>query len=145
MKERFVQQVNEAGLENIEIYPLQPVELVPDVYSAGDVCIIPLRHSVIYNGVPSKAPILMACNRVIVNSVDLDSHYARMFIENDMGVCVNIGDYDLLAEKIKQLYHSPQERGRMSQNAKEYCTKHFSSDVNTRKYMDIFDEIGKKK
>ena len=145
VKERFVEQVKESGLDNIEIYPLQPVELVPDVYSAGSVCLIPLRHSVIYNGVPSKAPILMACNRVIVNSVDIDSHYARTFTENDMGICVNIGDYDLLAEKIKLLYHSPEERQRMAQNAKVYCAKHFSSVVNTRKYMDVFDELGKKK
>ena len=145
VKERFVNAVKEADLQNIDFYPLQPVELVPDVYSAGNVCIIPLRKGVVYNGVPSKAPILMACNRVIVNSVDIDSHYARMFPENHMGFSVDIGDYDTLAEKILQLYNSPQESQKMAQRANEYCREHFSSDVNTRKYMDIFDEIGEKK
>ena len=47
--------------------------------------------------------------------------------------------------KIKYLHHSPEESSRMAQKAKAYCTKHFSSDVNTRKYMDIFQKLGKKK
>lgn len=145
VKERFVTQVKEAGLQNIEFYPLQPVDLVPDVYSAGNVCFIPLRKSVVYNGVPSKAPILMACKRVIVNSVEINSDYAQMFIKNHIGVAVDSCDYDTMAQQIIRLYKSPQEAKRISQNAFEYCQKHFSSTVNTRKYMDIFDEIGKKK
>ena len=145
VKERFVNQVKEAGLQNIEFYPLQPVDLVPDVYSAGNVCFIPLRKSVVYNGVPSKAPILMACKRVIVNSVEINSDYAQMFIKNHIGVAVDSCDYDTMAQQIIRLYKSPQEAKHISQNAFEYCQKHFSSTVNTRKYMDIFDEIGKKK
>ena len=145
VKERFVNQVKEAGLQNIEFYPLQPVDLVPDVYSAGNVCFIPLRKSVVYNGVPSKAPILMACKRIIVNSVEINSDYAQMFIKNHIGVAVDSCDYDTMAQQIIRLYKSPQEAKRISQNAFEYCQKHFSSTVNTRKYMDIFDEIGKKK
>lgn len=145
VKERFVKEVKKEGLENIEFYPLQPVELVPDVYSAGSVCLIPLRKGVIYNGVPSKAPILMACNRVIVNSVDIGSDYARMFTDNDMGISVDTGDYDTLAEKIKYLHNSPDVLQRMAKNSNEYCRQIFSSDSNTRKYMDIFDEIGEKK
>ncbi len=145
VKERFVNQVEQAGLQNIEFYPLQPVELVPDVYSAGNVCFIPLRKSVIFNGVPSKAPILMACKRVIVNSVELESEYAQMFIKNDIGIAVNHDDYDSMAQQIIKLYKSPQEAERISRNALDYCKKHFSSNINTRKYMDIFDEIGEKK
>lgn len=145
VKERFVNQVKESGLQNIEFYPLQPVDLVPDVYSAGNVCFIPLRKSVVYNGVPSKAPILMACKRVIVNSVEINSDYAQMFIKNHIGVAVDSCDYDTMAQQIIRLYKSPQEAKHISQNAFEYCQKHFSSTVNTRKYMDIFDEIGKKK
>lgn len=145
VKEQFIKDVAESGLKNIEFYPLQPVELVPDVYSAGSVCLIPLRKGVIYNGVPSKAPILMACNRVIINSVDIDSDYARVFNENDIGISVDVGDYDKLAEKIKCLYKSPDALQRMAVNANEYCHKHYSSDNNTRKYMDIFDEIGENK
>ncbi len=143
--ERFKHQVSEQGLDNIELYPLQPVELVPDVYSSGDVCLIPLCKTVIANGVPSKAPILMACNRVIVNSVDIDSYYANTFIENELGVCVDIGDYDTLAKEILDLYRSPERRERYTRNAAAYCREHFSSGANTRRFMDIFEKIGRGK
>ncbi len=145
VKEQFIADVKAQGIDNIEIYPLQPVELVPDVYSAGSVCIIPLRTGVIYNGVPSKAPILMACNRVIVNSVDINSEYAGMFNENKIGVAVDIGDYDTLAEKIKELYHSPELREELSKNAKAFAQQHFSSTQNTKKFIDIFYKIAEGK
>ena len=145
LKEKFVSEAEELKLKNIEFYPLQPVELVSDVYSACDLCIIPLQKGVIGSGVPSKAPILMACNRVIVNSVELNSHYAKMFKENNIGVAVDIGDYDGLAQVILDLYKSPETIATMAKNANEFGKKHFSSTQGTRKYMNIFDELGSKK
>ena len=145
VKKKFLDEIEKQGIKNIEVYPLQPIELVPDVYSAGNLCLIPLCKGVIENGVPSKAPILMACRRVIINSTDINSSYAKMFTENEIGVCVGIGDIDSLSAEIKRLYKSPEEINRLANNANEYCKKHFSSDVNTRKYMDIFQKLGKKK
>ena len=145
VKAQFEKSIEEAGLKNIHLYPLQPVELVPDVYSTGNVCLIPLKKSVIFNGVPSKAPILMACKRVIINSVDINSDYARMFTENNIGIAADIGDYDTLADKIKQLYHSPEMREAMAQSAYAYAHTHFSSSANTRKFTDIFYKIAEEK
>lgn len=145
VKEKFVAEVENLGLKNIVFYPLQPIELVPDVYSACNICIIPLQKGVIGNGVPSKAPILMACNRVIVNSVEVNSKYARIFKDNDMGVAVDIFDYDGLAQSVKMLYNSPQTVERMAKNAYKYGEDNYASTMSTRKYMNIFDEIGRKK
>lgn len=39
----------------------------------------PLKEGVIGNSVPSKAALLMACRRVIINSVDIGSDYSDMF------------------------------------------------------------------
>ncbi len=144
VKDNFMSEVEELGIKNIEFYPLQPIEIVPDVYSSCNLCIIPLQKGVIGNGVPSKAPILMACNRVIVNSVELDSQYAKMFKENDMGVAVDIFDYDGLAQAVKELYNSPETVARMVKNAHKYGAENYSSTLSTRKFMDIFDEIGRK-
>ncbi len=144
VKDKFVAEVEALGLKNIEFYPLQPIDIVPDVYSACNVCIIPLQKGVIGNGVPSKAPILMACNRVIVNSVELDSYYAKIFKENNMGVAVDIFDYDGLADAIKELYNSPEKIKTMAENAHKYGEKNYSSTLSTRKFMDIFEKIGRK-
>lgn len=144
VKEDFIAKVEELGLKNIEFYPLQPIEIVPDVYSACNLCIIPLQKGVIGNGVPSKAPILMACKRVIVNSVEPDSQYARIFAENNMGVSVGIDDYDRLAQAVKDLYKSPEKIKLMAENAYKYGKENYSSSLSTRKIMDVFEKIGRK-
>lgn len=141
VKEQFVSEAKENGLDNIQFYPLQPVEIVPDVYSASDIALIPLKKGVIGNGVPSKAPILMACNRVIVNAVESDSEYAKMYAENDMGVAVDVTDYDGLAKAIIALRNSPEDRQRMAINAHKFGEEHYSSTLSTAKLMSIFKKV----
>ena len=145
VKEQFISEVEQLGLKNIDFYPLQPIDLVSDVYSACNLCIIPLQKGVIGNGVPSKAPILMACNRVIINSVECDSQYAKMFSENNMGVAVDIEDYDGLAAAVKDLYNSPEKVEIKAKNAHKYGEKNYSSTLSTKKFMDVFEKIGRKK
>lgn len=145
IKEKFMNEAKEQGLDNIEFFPLQPIELVADVYSACDLCIIPLQKGVIGNGVPSKAPILMACKRVIINSVEIDSNYAQMFIDNNMGVSVDIEDYNKLAEEVIRLKNSPEEMKVMAENAYEFGKSNYSSTKGTQKIMDIFETVGNKK
>lgn len=145
VKDKFMDEVEKLGLKNIVFYPLQPIDIVPDVYSTCNLCIIPLQKGVIGNGVPSKAPILMACNRVIVNSVELDSYYARIFKENNMGIAVDIYDYDGFADAVRELYKSPETVKIMAENAHRYGEENYSSTLSTGKFMAIFEKIGRKK
>lgn len=141
VKNEFVSEAEALGLTNITFFPLQPIEIVPDVYSACDVCIIPLKKGVIGNGVPSKAPILMACKRVIVNSVEIESNYAKMYSEHNMGIAVDIFDYDGLADAIIGLKNSPEQLKVMAENAYNYGKENYSSDASTAKLMDIFEKV----
>lgn len=144
-KETFVREAEERGLTNIDFYPLQPVDIVPDVYSACDVALIPLRKGVIGNGVPSKAPLLMACHKVIINSVEEDSAYYRLFNENDMGISVPLNDAKGLADAIRMLAADPARCARMADKAQAYSEKYYSASVCTRKFMDAFEEMAQKK
>lgn len=141
VKQQFEDEAKTLGLDNILFYPLQPVSIVPDVYSACDLCLIPLQHGVIGNGIPSKAPILMACRRVIVNSVEKDSYYARSFSENDMGIAVEIDDVDGLADEILRLYRSPNDIERMANNAYAYGKERYSSTRSIGLLLDVFHSV----
>lgn len=143
IKETFIKEAEESGLKNIDFYPLQPVELVPHVYSACDLCVIPLKKSVIRNAVPSKAPILMACRRTIVNSVEINSKYASAFHKYNMGISVDIEDVRGLADAVIYLYENPEILKKMADNANEYGKTHYSSTKSIRLIMNIFDKWGK--
>jgi len=140
-KTEFEEKAKELNLINIKFYPLQPVDLVPDVYSTCNVCLIPLKKGVIGNGIPSKAAILMACHRVIVNSVEIGSAYAQMFCENKMGVSVDIDDSDGLAVAIIDLFEHPEKISVMADNAQRFGQEHYSSIASIQKFIDVFEEF----
>ena len=77
-KEVFISKASEYDLDNIKFLPLEPQEMVPDVYSACDLCFIPLKKGIIGNSVPSKAGLLMECKKAIVTTVDENSDYSFM-------------------------------------------------------------------
>lgn len=139
VKELFMTEAKENNLSNIEFYPLQPISLVPDVYSTGDVCIIPLKKGVIGNGTPSKAPILMACKRIILNCVESWSNYSQMFEEYDMGYAVDVGDYDGMIDAIHRIRANPIDTKRKVENAYKYGQEHFSSTRSTRILMEVME------
>ncbi|MBF4695143.1 glycosyltransferase family 4 protein [Fusibacter ferrireducens] len=141
VKEKFVEEAKRRNLNNIEFYPLQPIEIVPDVYSACSVCVIPLNKGVIGNGVPSKAPLLMACRRVIINVVEKDSEYFRMFKENNVGISVSNDDHKALTKAILDLYNNPEKLKKMADSAQKFGNEHYSSSKNTRKFIDLFYEL----
>lgn len=100
-------------------------------------------RGVIWSGVPSKAPILMACKRVIVNSVEKESQYAKMFAEKDMGIAVDIDDYDGLAEAVKMLHSSPETVERMADNAYSFVQENYSSTKSILKLLEVFNKAVK--
>ena len=140
-KSNMMAEAEASNLSNIIFYPLQPVSIVPDVYSACDVCVIPLKKGVIGNGTPSKAPILMACKRVIVNAVEDWSEYSKMYARYDMGMAVDVYDYDGLAECVRYLKNHPEDAKRMATHAFQYGKEHFSSTRSTKILMDIFKKL----
>lgn len=140
-KEQFVKRAAERGLSNIVFYPLQPLEIVPDVYSACSICLIPLKKGVIGTAFPSKSALLMACRRVVLNAVEENSDYFRMFNENNIGLSVSNSHPEKVAEAIKYLHEHPQKVNEMANNAKDYGEKFFSRKVNTVKFIDLFKEL----
>ena len=140
-KKDFVLEAKELGLKNIVFFPMQPVDIVPDVYRACDVEIIPLRATTIGVGVPSKAPIVMACKKPIINAVEMDSNYYRIFNEEGMGISVPVANAEKLAEAIMKLYVHPEVRNSMAEKAFEYTHREYSSTVGTQKFIAAFLEM----
>ena len=140
-KAKFESDAKARGLDNIVFYPLQPQDLVSDVYSACSVCMIPLKEGVIGNSVPSKAGLLMACGRVIVNSVDDGCDYGQMFEREHIGFTAGTKDAKKVAADIVFLYEHPDERQSYGLRAKEFGRREYSRKINTQKYIDLFQEL----
>lgn len=134
----FKDEVRRRDLTNIDFYPLEPQEMVSDVYSACSVCMIPLKKGVIGNSVPSKAGLLMGCKRPVINCVDEDSSYYREFNENGIGLSVSNRNYERVVDAILYCKEHPQELHQMGEKAFEYGHVLYSRTLNMKKYRSLF-------
>ena len=143
-KDVFETAAKERGLNNIVFLPLEPQEMVPHVYSACSVCLIPLPKGVIGNSVPSKAGLLMACHRVIVTSADAESEYNKMFEREQIGIACSTDDLEGIAAGIRKLRDDPQLREKYADNAQRYGKAVYTRTVNTGLYEKLYRKIGGK-
>lgn len=141
-KQAFMDAAREAGLSNIVFYELEPQHMVPHVYSACSVCMIPLKKGIIGNSVPSKAGLLMACRRVIVTSADMDSDYADMFRREEMGIACSYDAPDAMAEAILRLKNDRELLDRYGERAREFGKAYYSRAVNTALYEELYVRMG---
>lgn len=143
--DQFISEAKERKLYNIEFYPLEPQPMVPHVYSACSICFIPLKRDIIGNSVPSKAGLLMACRRVIINSVDEWSDYYKMFEREDIGLSASNLDSEAVTAAILKLYNNRSLIEHFANNAQSYGKEYYSRTVNTAKYELLYMEAAKLK
>ncbi|MBP1573088.1 MAG: glycosyltransferase family 4 protein [Oscillospiraceae bacterium] len=138
-KEAFIQAVKNKGLDNIVFLPLEPQEMVSDVYSACSVCFIPLKKGIIGNSVPSKAGLLMACKRAIITSVDKGSHYYNM-VNKYAGVAVANDEPDNIVKAILNMKESRDMCIKYGISGYKYGHELYSRSNNMKKYLGLFNE-----
>lgn len=144
-KEAFKKAVEELKLENIVFLPLQKQDMVSDVYSACSTCIIPLKHGVIGNSVPSKVGLLMACKRSIVTSTDKGSKYNSMINDNALGFAYGDNEPEKIAEAIMKLFNNKELCKNMGIRGYNFGHELYSRSLNMRKYIKLINKIGKRK
>jgi len=140
-KEAFITEAKDRGLNNIVFLPLEPQNMVSDVYSACSVCFIPLKKGIIGNSVPSKAGLLMACKRAIVTTSDNGSDYNNMINSNGIGYAFSTDEPEKVAEAILYMENHPDELKQMGVAGYEYGHELYSRKNNMKKYLDIISIV----
>lgn len=141
-KDAFVERAKSEGLDNIKFMPLEPQEMVSDVYSACSVCMIPLKHGIIGNSVPSKAGLLMKCHKPIITSADSGSKYAAEINDNQIGIACSDDNPEGLAEAILKFYNDRELCKETGERAFKHGHEIYSSSYNMAKYIDLFERLG---
>ena len=126
-------------LPNLSIFPLQPMERVSEVYSLGDVSIIPCKAGTGGSGMPSKTWTIMATGTAIIASFDLGGEMERTINDAECGVCVQAGDAMALVEAINDLKNKPETVKTMGQNARRYAEEQVAKEQAVQKYIEIIE------
>lgn len=139
-KDNLINICKSLNITNIEIYPIQPLDIVRDVYSYANICLIPLKKGVIFHSVPSKASVAMACSTPLLVACDQDSEFASNINSRKVGKSFSPDDVEGMAAYIIEQYSNKFLHLEYKKNALEYARTKLNRNVNTRKIINILKE-----
>lgn len=140
-EESIKNRIKDKHLTNIKLYPLQPLERVSEVYSLGDISIIPCKPGTGSAGMPSKTWTIMATGTAIIGSFDTGGELDKTLREAGCGYCVEAGNPMHLAEEIEKLYKNPDMVKQLGVNARLYAETHISKEQAVKQYFEIIEKL----
>lgn len=129
------------GLSNVLFVDMQPLERLPEVLSAADIHLVPLKRGLARSSVPSKTYSILAAARPFIASVDPGSEIARLAERSDAGIAVPPEDAEALTKAIRQLVDAPEERRRMGDAGRRFVEGWASPGAIATAYEELVLEL----
>lgn len=139
LRSRLEQSVQ--GLSNFTFLPYQPYSLVPQIYSASDLNLVPQDPKIARSAIPSKVYRIMACGRPVLATTVPQSDLATLVHEAQCGIVVNPQAPGLLAEAIKQSASAPERLQRMGEAGRRYVVAKFSRQFVSALYENLLKTV----
>lgn len=133
-KEALRKRAASLGLKNATFLSFQPYGALPDLLASADVLLVPLDKEKSHLSVPSKLYTFMAAGRPILGLADPDSEVAMLLRDNECGLAVPPDGAAAVAEAVRRLERSPEERRLLGANARAHVVRQFAKDSVLRSY-----------
>ena len=131
-KVKLMRRVSEERLENVEFFPPQPVDRMPEIFAGFDAMVVPLRDLPVLKGaIPCKLLEAMAAGVPIVLAALGE---AKHVVEaGRCGIVVLPEAPQLMADAICALHHNEPMRVSFGQNGRQHAFEHYNRDrINER-------------
>jgi len=140
-KAEMLRMINEKGLKNILVFPMQDTEYVPYVYNIADIGIVTIGSGVTKGSLPSKTWNIMSASRPVICEVDEGSELERIITETQSGLCVPPGDIEGFANAIMTLYNDRKMSEQMGRNGRAYIEGNITRKESTKKILDCIMNV----
>lgn len=141
-QESFYKEMSlEMNLHNVKFLPLQPLNLVPYVYSLGDVSIVSCKEGFGKSAMPSKTWSIMSTGTAVIANFDEGTELQNIIERNNAGIFTKSGDVIGLKNAILKLYKDRDLCREMGDNGRTFILNNLTKEVGTRKYVDIIKEM----
>lgn len=140
-RDKIVETIDKASIDNVKVFPLQPVERLSEVYSIGDIELLPIEKGITKMALPSKCGVIMAVGSPVLAIVDSDSDICRIVEENEIGYSALPGSVEDLTNKITNAYENRYKLERFGKNAKRFAIENYSRKKQTKKYYDVLQSV----
>jgi len=132
-------EIARRNLANIRVLPLQPNEVLCQMYSSADLLVLNQASAVEDAVIPSKLLTYMAAGKAIVAAVSERSEAARQILLAKCGVVVPAENAQVLADAVLTLRRNPALREELGANGRAYAEAHFTKALVLNKYDEFFE------
>lgn len=129
-------RIKNERIDNALLFPLLPEERVAEVYSLGDVALVPLKAGTTRFAMPSKTWTALAAGRPVIVCVDAGSEWARSIERESYGICVHPGEPREMADAVLRLHACAMPLNELGARARSYVCEHASREASTRAYYE---------
>ena len=144
-KEKLTKSVESLQLKNVDIFPMQPLERVSEVYSLGNISLVACKKGVGGGAFPSKAVSIMATATPALVSFDEDSDLVSIVKEAQTGICVEPEDPDAAVDAIRTYLNDAERCERDGQNARRLVCERFSQEAGLEAVVRVQEETAQRK
>jgi colanic acid biosynthesis glycosyl transferase WcaI len=141
LRDELIAKVDQLGLNNVLILPYQPYALMPLIYAASDLSLVPQSTEVGGTSMPSKVYRIMACARSVLAYGDPATELMKLVKEVDCGMAVPVGQPLALAEAIRSASRNRRDLIRMGENGRRYVETYNAKEILTTRYDQLISEL----
>ena len=134
-------QVEDYNLPNFTFLPYQPYSMMPQIYAASDLCLVPLAPQAGSVAVPSKVYRIMACARPILANVDVNTDLGRLVINTKCGAVIAPGKSVALANAIREANRNSEKWIQSGKNGYMHVIENYSRNSVTKRYNDLIEAV----
>lgn len=140
LKEQYVEMVARYNIDNVKFFPLQPMELVSQVYGLGDVCVVSCKPGLGGAAMPSKTLSIMSAGRAVVASFD-KGELTYILDHYKCGIHAPAGNVQAFVKIIQTLSVNRRMCAEMGHNARQLILERFTREYGTQRYVDIIKSV----
>ncbi len=121
-----------AGLGNVSLLPLQPLERLNELLNAADIHLLPQSEHAADLVMPSKLTGMLASGRPVIATVAAGTQVAHAM--EGCGIAVDPGDHAALRGSVECLAADRGLRERMGEAARQYAVSHLGREEVLRRF-----------
>lgn len=140
-KEKMLERVINERISNIQVFPLQPANRLSEIYSIGDIELIPIEKGITKMALPSKTGVIMAVGSAVLALVDAGSDIEHIINNRKIGIAIEHGSVEKLFSVIQYCYQKKSELRNWGENARVFAIENYSRQLQTRKYFEIINNL----
>lgn len=140
-KEKLQRLAESQATDSVTFLPYQPVEVLPDSLTSGDVSIVTMARGVEGLCVSSKFYTALSSGQAILAITPEDAEIANVVNRNGCGIHVEPDSPEKVASAIRGWLENPEVAEEMGRTARDVFEAEFTRDTAIDAYSRLVDEI----